>query len=65
MLVLEHTNHSQKEVRMRIKRSAPFMTKQTKAIPTFANEAEERAYWDEKAAQDKVRYQRDMEVYNS
>ena len=45
LLVLDDTNHSQKEVRMRKKRSAPFMTKQTKAIPTFANEAEERAYW--------------------
>ena len=39
---------------------AQIISRHFKALPE-----EERAYWDEKAAQDKVRYQRDMEVYNS
>lgn len=39
---------------------AQIISRHFKALPE-----EERAYWDEKAAQDKVRYQREMEVYAS
>ncbi len=39
---------------------AQIISRHFKALPE-----EERAYWDEKAAQDKVRYQRDMEIYRS
>jgi hypothetical protein len=39
---------------------AQIISRHFKALPE-----EERAYWDEKAAQDKIRYQRDMAVYQS
>jgi hypothetical protein len=39
---------------------AQIISRHFKALPE-----EERAYWDEKAAQDKIRYQREMEVYKS
>jgi len=39
---------------------AQIISRHFKALPE-----EERAYWDEKAAQDKERYQRDMEIYRS
>lgn len=39
---------------------AQIISRHFKALPE-----EERAYWDEKAAQDKIRYQRDMEIYRS
>ncbi|KAL3776346.1 hypothetical protein ACHAW5_003520 [Stephanodiscus triporus] len=39
---------------------AQIISRHFKALPE-----EERAYWDEKAAQDKIRYQREMEIYRS